>query len=140
MPAKNIYHDAVREALVADGWIITHDPFTAYIDQRRIHIDLAAGRGSIGAERGGERIAIEVQSFLSASPLDDLYRAVGQYVVYGAVLGRDDPDRELFLAVPVGIATLGILGEPLGRLAIAAAGMKLLVFHPTHRRVEEWRR
>ena len=26
MPAKNIDHDAVRDALIADGWTITDDP------------------------------------------------------------------------------------------------------------------
>jgi hypothetical protein len=140
MPAKNIYHDAVRDALIADGWTVTHDPFTAIIDQRRIHVDLGARRASFGAERGGERIAIEVQSFLSTSPPDDLYRAVGQYAVYRTVLHRDDPDRELFLAVPIGIVEVGILGEALGRLAIEAVGMKLLLFHPTQRRITEWRR
>ena len=25
--AKDIYHKEVREALEADGWIITHDPY-----------------------------------------------------------------------------------------------------------------
>lgn len=25
--AKDIYHEAVREALIKDGWTITHDPF-----------------------------------------------------------------------------------------------------------------
>jgi hypothetical protein len=27
MPAKDIYHDAIRSALVKDGWTITDDPF-----------------------------------------------------------------------------------------------------------------
>ncbi len=26
MPARDIHHDAVRNALVKDGWAITHDP------------------------------------------------------------------------------------------------------------------
>jgi hypothetical protein len=26
MPAKDIYHDTVKNALVKDGWTITHDP------------------------------------------------------------------------------------------------------------------
>ena len=26
MPAKNVYHDAVVQALVADGWTVTDDP------------------------------------------------------------------------------------------------------------------
>ena len=26
MPAKDIYHDTVKNALIKDGWTITHDP------------------------------------------------------------------------------------------------------------------
>ena len=26
MPAKDIYHDAVKNALIHDNWLITHDP------------------------------------------------------------------------------------------------------------------
>jgi hypothetical protein len=78
MSAKNVYHDAVVDALVADGWTITHDPLTVTVGLRRLFVDLAADRTAIGAERAGERIAVEVQSFLSRSDVDDLYRAVGQ--------------------------------------------------------------
>lgn len=60
MPAKNIYHDAVVEALVADGWTITADPLSAVVGLRRLHVDLAAERTAVGAERAGERIAVEV--------------------------------------------------------------------------------
>ena len=28
MPARDIYHDCVRNALKKDGWTITHDPLT----------------------------------------------------------------------------------------------------------------
>ena len=27
MPALDIYHDAMKNALVKDGWTISHDPF-----------------------------------------------------------------------------------------------------------------
>jgi hypothetical protein len=27
MPARDIYHNAVKAALIADGWTITHDPY-----------------------------------------------------------------------------------------------------------------
>lgn len=139
MPAKNLYHDAVREALVADGWTITHDPLSISVGTRRIHVDLAADRDALGAEKDGVRIAIEVQSFLSKSPVEDLHHAVGQYVVYRAVLRHEQPGRELFLAVPAGVVRAGILGELLGRLVTADCGIKLLLFHPITRRIVEWR-
>ncbi|NES81813.1 MAG: hypothetical protein F6K10_10645 [Moorea sp. SIO2B7] len=28
MAAHDIYHQSVKNALIKDGWIITHDPFT----------------------------------------------------------------------------------------------------------------
>ncbi|MGC8643363.1 MAG: element excision factor XisH family protein, partial [Isosphaeraceae bacterium] len=27
MPARDLFHECVRHALVQDGWTITHDPF-----------------------------------------------------------------------------------------------------------------
>ena len=27
MPARDLYHDAVKAALIKDGWTITDDPF-----------------------------------------------------------------------------------------------------------------
>ena len=44
MSAKNIYHDAVVVALIADGWTITHDPLTIKVGDRNLHIDLGAER------------------------------------------------------------------------------------------------
>ena len=62
MPAKNIYHDAVRDALVADGWTITHDPLGVTVGSRRVHVDIGADRAALGAERDGVRIAIEIRA------------------------------------------------------------------------------
>lgn len=34
MPAHDIFHNAVKEALIKDGWTITHDPLTISFGQR----------------------------------------------------------------------------------------------------------
>jgi hypothetical protein len=44
MPAKNIYHDAVVAALIADGWTITADPLKVAVGNRKLYVDLAADR------------------------------------------------------------------------------------------------
>jgi hypothetical protein len=137
VPARNIYHDAVVEALVADGWTITHDPLAVQIGLRRLFVDLSADRMAIGAERAGERIAVEVQSFLSKSDVDDLYRAVGQYVVYKLLLDREPLGRVLYLGVTTEVDA-GILAEPLGRLVLTELGIRLMVFDPDERRVIRW--
>gem|GEM_PF-4623045 len=28
VPAKDIYHDSCKNALIKDGWTITHDPYS----------------------------------------------------------------------------------------------------------------
>lgn len=99
MPALDRYHEAVRNALIKDGWTITADPLTLRIGQDRVHIDLAAER-LIVAERGTERIAVEVKTFAGVSLLSDLEAALGQYVPYRLALRRTDSDRLLYLAVP----------------------------------------
>jgi hypothetical protein len=78
MPAKNVYHDAVIQALMADGWVITHDPLTLSFGGKDLFVDLGAERAALAAEREGRRIAVEVQSFLSPSAVRDLQVAVGQ--------------------------------------------------------------
>ncbi|CCQ59468.1 hypothetical protein CWATWH0005_1292 [Crocosphaera watsonii WH 0005] len=34
MPAKDIYHDAVKNALIKDGWKITDDPLILSIGKK----------------------------------------------------------------------------------------------------------
>jgi hypothetical protein len=95
---KDIYHETVKEALIKDGWSVTHDPFLIRFEEDRAYIDLAAER-TIAAERGSDKIAVEVKSFIGVSRLDDLEKAVGQYLLYRSWLARTEQDRVLYLAV-----------------------------------------
>lgn len=99
MPALDQFHQAVRNALVKDGWTITADPLTLRVGADRIHIDLAAERVLI-AEKGTRKIAVEIKTFAGASKIADLENALGQYVLYRMALRRTEPERELYLAVP----------------------------------------
>lgn len=137
MPARNADHEAVVAALQADGWAITADPHRVFIGRRRLYVDLAGDKTSLAADRENERIAIEIQSFLSNSDINDFHRAIGQYVVYRAVLRMLDPGRTLHLAVAEDVYT-GIFSEPLGRLVVADAAVRLLVFDPVNRRIVRW--
>src|ERR1041384_7328354 len=99
MPALDQYHQAVKSALIKDGWTITADPLTLRVGADRIHIDIAAERVLI-AEKGARKIAVEIKSFTGPSKISDLEEALGQYVLYRMALKRTEPDRELYLAVP----------------------------------------
>ena len=98
MPKLDKYHYQVREALEKDGWTITHDPYFIRLGKRKGFIDL--GAEIIGAERGLEKIAVEVKTFLAASEVDAFEDALGQFLVYKSALKRKESDRTIFLAMP----------------------------------------
>ena len=99
MVARDRFHDAVKLALEKDGWRITDDPLSFRFGGIDVHIDLAAER-LIAAERKGEKIAVEVKSFLEASVVSAFHTALGQFMNYRAILRRKEPERALYLAVP----------------------------------------
>jgi len=74
--AKDLYHDNVKEALIKDGWNITHDPLNLEYEDEQIAIDLGAEK-LIGAEKGGEKIAVEIKSFLAPSFIYQFHNAIG---------------------------------------------------------------
>jgi hypothetical protein len=76
--AKDKYHELVKQALIDDGWTITHDPLRLSGLARPIEIDLGAEK-LIGAQKGMEIIAVEIKSFLGLSELYEFYGAVGQF-------------------------------------------------------------
>ncbi len=77
---------------------MTADPFEIEFEDAVLRADLAADR-TLAAERAGEKIVVEIKSFLSSSPLHELQAAVGQYQMYQMCLETVAPDRRLYLAV-----------------------------------------
>jgi hypothetical protein len=137
MPAKNIYHDVVVQALVADGWTVTDDPLRLSFGGRDLYVDVGAERTPIAAERAGERIAVEIASFVSPSPVRDLEEAVGQYDIYRAILAEREPDRHLFLAVPRRVYD-GLFAERFGQVILTCLQLRVLVFDQHQGRVLRW--
>ena len=99
MARRDFYHNNVREALEKEDWQITHDPLDLSTDDVELLADLGAER-VIGAERGNEKICVEIKSFLSQSPVSEFHKALGQYQNYDLSLSEKEIDRVLFLAVP----------------------------------------
>ena len=135
MPAKDTYHDAVHSALVKDGWTITDEPFRLVWGERDFYVDIGAER-VVAAEKAGKRIAVEVKSFLGASPMHDLELALGQFLIYRSILEEQQFDRVLFLAIPDEAAE--ILDEPIGQLLIAKQLIQAVVFDPQKEEILRW--
>jgi hypothetical protein len=101
MSAKDVFHEVVKKALQKDGWQITHDPLSISVGGVNVSIDLAAEK-LIAAEREGEKIAVEVKSFLEkSSAISEFHTALGQFINYRGALRRRQPERVLYLAVPL---------------------------------------
>jgi hypothetical protein len=95
MPALDIYHDAVKNSLIKADWKITHDPLHLRWGTKDMYVDLGA-KQLLAAEQGEQKIAVEIKSFVGASEIEDLKNAVGQFVLYRAVMRQTEPDRTLY--------------------------------------------
>jgi XisH protein len=137
MPATDFYHDAVVKALTDDGWTITDDPLRIGYGGQNFFIDLGAARDTIAAERGNEKIAVEIKSFLSPSIAHDLHDAVGQYNNYRDILIEIEPERVIFLAVTQETYEK-LFAEKYGQFVIKRQRLNLIVFDPNQERIVEW--
>ncbi len=98
MPAKDFYHDAVKLALIKDNWVILADPYRIKYKDIDLYADLATER-PIAIERAGQKIVVEIKSFVGRSLMTDFHLALGQYKVYQMILEKTAPEYELFLAI-----------------------------------------
>lgn len=96
--AKDKIHEAVKNALIKDGWTITHDPFVLKYGDDRVYADLAAEK-HIAAQRYDEKIVVEVKSFGGLSAIQDFKESLGQYVIYLTLLKKLEPNYKLYLAI-----------------------------------------
>ena len=137
MPARDYYHDIVRQALQKDGWTITHDPYRLKLaGGRNLFVDLGAQR-LIAAEKGMKKIAVEIKSFRSASEMKDLEEAIGQFVLYERLLSRYEPARKLYLAVPENVIK-SVFEEEAGQVLLEDKILRLLTFDTTKEEVFRW--
>ncbi|NER01009.1 MAG: fatty-acid synthase, partial [Cyanothece sp. SIO2G6] len=74
MPRRDLYHDVVRNALVKEGWTVTHDPLILGDIELRVYPDLGAEKNV--AERGQRTLAIEIKVFGTIGQLSELQKAI----------------------------------------------------------------
>jgi XisH protein len=134
--ARDIYHKIVRAALEKDGWTVTDDPFTLKVGGRSTFIDLGAEK-LFAAEKDDQRIAVEVKSFISPSPVKDLEQALGQYIMYSQVLDSQNINRALYLAISKDVFS-DFFSEELPQLMIKRNSLKILTFDVDLVEVAQW--
>lgn len=134
--ARDTFHAIVRAALERQGWTITHDPYSLRVGGVEMFVDLGAER-LIAAEREDRKIAVEVKSFLAPSRISEFYIALGQFLTYRLGLQQQEPERTLYLAIPLEIYDTFFSLE-LVKAAIRQYQVNLIVYSPETEEIQRW--
>jgi XisH protein len=134
--ARDLFHYAVRAALEKEKWVITDDPLKVGAGGAKFEIDLGAER-IVAADRGEERIAIEIKTFAGDSPITDYHAALGQFLNYRLALELSNIDRSLYLAIPTLIYEAFFQKEFL-KISVERYQIKLIIYEPVSEVVERW--
>ncbi|AKG24122.1 XisH family protein [Calothrix sp. 336/3] len=137
MPARDIFHSAVKNALEKEGWLITDDPLEIEVGGVEMYIDLGADC-ILAAERLGEKIAVEIKSFVGASNISQFHTAIGQCFNYQIALDINEPERMLYLAVPLGTYN-SFFSLQFIQTVIQRSQLKLIIYDTANEVIVEWK-
>ncbi len=136
MSARDTFHEVVKSALENEGWIITHDPYHIDLGFVDFYIDLGAEQ-LLAATKDNEKIAVEIKTFLAPSTISEFHTAVGQFINYRIALEEDDPERRLYLAIPLEIYRRFFKYSFIQKV-IERNQIPLLVYHTEKPEIAQW--
>ncbi len=136
MAARDLFHSVVKVALQKENWIITDDPLKVEVGGAKFEIDLGAER-LLAAERAGIKIAVEIKTFLSDSPITDYHAALGQFLNYRLALELSDSDRHLYLAIPIVVHEAFFQREFL-QISVERYQIHCIVYDPAKEVIVKW--
>jgi hypothetical protein len=137
MAAKDKFHNVVKIAIEKDGWTITDDPLFIRAEDVDFYIDLGAEK-VLAAEKAGQKIAVEIKSFLGASEVNEFHSALGQFLNYRSALRLTQPERVLYLAVAIDIYEEFFNRRFIQRV-IAEHQLRFLIFNVEREEIVLWR-
>jgi hypothetical protein len=135
MPSFDQCHDQVMRALQKDGWRITEQQVPMKLGKRRVFIDLQATYGANGSR---QQIAlVEVKCFPDLqNTTQEIYTAIGQYILYRAMLKELEIETPLYLSVPEII--FNTVFDLIVQRAIEESQIKLVIVNLDEERVVRW--
>jgi len=139
MPAKDIFHNTVKNALIKDAWVILRENFRIEVDDESLamFIDLAAEE-LICAEKNGRTIAVEVKSFQGESKLYQFHAALGQFLNLRSAIRDLWPDWIVYLAVEQDIDS-NFFSFRFIQNRIEEHDIKLIIFDADNQEIVSWR-
>ncbi|MFN6465072.1 MAG: XisH family protein [Nostoc sp. DedVER02] len=136
MSARDRFHELVRTALEKQGWVITHDPYHIDLGFVDFYIDLGAEL-LLAATKDEQKIAVEIKTFLAPSTISEFHTAIGQFINYRIALEDNDPERQLYLAVPLDVYRR-FFRYPFIQTVIVRNQIPLLVYDTEKQEIAEW--
>ena len=136
MPARDLFHTAILAALRKEEWTITADPLVVQIGGVDLYIDLGAEK-IFAAQKDNRFIAVEIKSFIGPSVVADFHVAIGQFLNYRLALELHEPQREMYLAVPVD-TFVTFFQLPFAQLVIQRNQIRLIVYDAELQEILQW--
>lgn len=135
MPRRDRYHDIVRNALIKEGWTITHDLLILGDLEHRVYPDLGAEKRA--SDRQSINLAVEIKVFGNIGQISELEKAIGQYVLYRSILQRSGSTRQPYLAISSTIYQQ-LFQKTIIQNLIEDEKIRLIVFNPDLEEIEQW--
>ncbi|BAZ08210.1 fdxN element excision controlling factor XisH homolog [Calothrix sp. NIES-4071] len=101
-----------------------------------LYADLAAEK-PIAAERQGQKIVVEIKSFVGKSPMYDFHNALGQYIVYRNLIQVSEPEYNLYLAID-DIVYLNFFQRPSIQLITSQNNLRLIIVDTQQEQIVQW--
>jgi len=129
-------HEQVVNALRKAGWDVYPKIYYIETEDMVVNPDIQAQHQVNGSSR--QIIVVEVKCFEDDSKdQDELYRAIGQYLIYRNVLQVKVISATLYLAIPTDVYQRLFLGEVVSA-TIHEAGVKLLLIDIDREEIVQW--
>lgn len=110
--------------------------FLTFQTSSEVYADLAAEK-PLSAERQGQKIVVEIKSFVGKSLMYDFHSALGQYMVYRKLIQLTEPEYKLYLAVDD-----VVYGEFFQRKSVQAVSnenhLMLIVVDMENEEIQQW--
>jgi hypothetical protein len=101
-----------------------------------LYADLGAEQ-PMAAERYGQKLVVEVKSFIGASKIQDLKEALGQYDIYRYLLEEIAPDRKLYVAVST-VAYKSFFKQDVIQLILNKHQLPIIVVDTEMEEIRQW--
>lgn len=135
MPRYDDCHPQVVQALEKAGWTVNNAPFKVKRLNRQIYIDVEASRRANGSRQ--QILLAEVKCFPDTSSVKtELYTALGQYMIYRAMLEELSIEIPLYLAIPE--ETYKNEFDSVVQRAINESKIKLFIVNLETERIIQW--